>query len=187
MTPKRHETHDRLLAEIRLVDRRLARLGDQLAEHGDGAEDQLVELHAELTADAAFLADEVRSWTEVEIGVPTALDQLIDGVDALESDIAMLSQHEPGDFEVTVDRQLRAWRGRIDRLQVQGALGSMDAKDNLAELAGRLDRVRGDVLVELEQTADDAKTVVVDLRHDVEVVLSDVRRAIGKTVRDLTD
>ncbi|MCP4959222.1 MAG: hypothetical protein GY925_08150 [Actinomycetia bacterium] len=182
-----HPAHDRLLAEMQLIEKRLAGLGDRLESVPEQVLVEVSELHVELSGRCAELAEEVRSWVEVEVGVPSGVADLASDVDALESDIEALTSSERADYELLMDRQVRAWRGRIDRLRLQGALGAMEARDDVDALSQRLDRVRGDVLVELQAAAGSAGDLVTDLRDDVEAVLSDIRRAVRKATKDLTE
>lgn len=183
----RHEAHDRLLAEILLTRRRLDRLDERLAELGDDADDELAERGAELDRRCETLRENIASWADVEIGVPTAVEDFVAAVDAFESDLEAVGQHDAESYEIAVDRQVRTWRARLERLRIQGALGAMEARDEVDDLTHRLDRVRGDVLVQLQNALGDARDLVTDLRSDVEEVLADVRRAVEKAAADLTD
>lgn len=62
----------------------------------------------------------------------------------------------------------------------------MEARDDLDDLNQRLDRVRGEVLVQLHSAVDDSRNLVTDLRADVEDVLGDVRRAVDRVASGLS-
>lgn len=54
-------------------------------------------------------------------------------------------------------------------------------------VTGRLDQVGGDVLVELQSVAADARETVVDPWEDVEGVLADARRLARRLASDRAD
>ena len=183
----RHEAHDRLLADVRLMNKRLTALGERVGELDPETRATLPEEHEELVERCGAMIDEITSWTEVEVGVPTAVADLSDAVDAIEADLDAREPVDASSYELAVDRQVRAWRARLDRLRLQSALGTMEARDDLLDLGHRLDRARGDVLVELQEAAGDTKAMVADLREEVEDVLGDIRQSVRKAVRDLSE
>ncbi len=87
-TPSRHQAHDRLLTRIRLSERRLARLATELDEDDELREGEFPARVEELQARATALADSVRSWTEVEVGMLTAVDDLAAAIDSLQTDLS---------------------------------------------------------------------------------------------------
>lgn len=181
-----HQAHDRLLAHATRIEQRLADLGARIDELDE--QDRAV-VGAEREALASRCQDlvaEIRSWTDVEVGVTTAVENLEAAVDTLEADVEALEPAEPQGGRLAMDRQVRAWKRRVEWLRLQGVLGGMEARDDLDDLSRRLDRVRGDVLVELQSAAEDSKMTIVDLRRDVEKVLVDVRRAVARTASGLT-
>jgi hypothetical protein len=186
-TGTRHEAHDRLLAEVRLTRRRLEPLRERAEQIGGPMGTELAGHGTELGERCEALQQKVMAWTEVEVGVPTTVADLAAEVDAFEADLDAAAPVDAPGYEVAVDRQVRAWRSIVERLRVQTALGAMNLRDDLEGLTSRLDRVRGDVLVELQNAAADARETVVDLREDVEEVLADARRLVRKVADDLTD
>lgn len=116
----------------------------------------------------------------------TAVEDLGAAVDALDADLSAIQADEPAGYEEAIDRQVRAWRTRIDRLWLHGHLASMEAQDELEALAQRLEDVRAHVLGDLHDTARDARATVTDLRSDMEKVLVDVRKAVEDASAALT-
>lgn len=173
-----HDAHDRLLNRVRLTERRLGRLSAEVAADETLAESELSARVDGLTDRCTELADRLRSWTEVEVGVLTAVEDLGGAVDAFEADLSAARADEPAGYEEAVDRQVRTWRTRIDRLRLHGHLATMEAHDELEALTQRLEGVRATALDGLHDTAEDARTTVTDLRSDVEKVLADVRKVI---------
>ena len=184
-TQGRHNAHDRVLADVQLIRRRLQKVGQRIDQRQDGTDDHLTGAHDSLVEHCDELEERIRSWKDLEVGVTGPVADLAGAVDALESDLDALDPTKPEDYELAVDRQVRAWRTRIDRLRLQSSLAAMGARDDLDDLSQRLDRVRGDVLVELQNTLGDTKELVGNIRTGVEDVLGDVRRAVGKIAKDL--
>ena len=183
---ERHTAHDRLLAHARRTEERLAALG-QRVEALDEQDQAVVGAEREtLASQCQDLVEEIKSWTDVEIGIPTAIEHLESAVDTLEADVEALEPVDPRDGRLAMDRQVKAWKQRVEWLRLQGALGAMEARDDLDDLSRRLDGVRGDVLVELQSAAEDSRITMADLRRDVERVLVDVRRAVSKAASSLT-
>ena len=181
-----HDAHDRLMATIVLAEKRLIHLGEQVGALDDESGQALEPQIAELRERCDHLRAEVASWAEVEIGMPSAIDDLVAETDALEADVDSLREETAAGYEVAVDRQIRVWRAQMDRLRVQGALGAMEARDDVDQLLQRVDHVRGAALVELQQALDDSKELVADLRDDVEEVLADVRNLVRRASREVT-
>lgn len=181
----RHKAHDRLLADVKLLRKRLRSLTQRIDRLEPEVASTVTADHRELIGRCDELTEELTSWKEVEIGVTTAVADLADAVDAMEADLDARLGTDAASYELAVDRQVRVWRARIDRLRLQGALGALEARDELQGLSHRLDRARGDVLVELQSVAGDTRGIVTELRDDVEDVLEDIRDAVRKAVRDL--
>lgn len=181
-----HSAHEQLLARVRLAERRLVRLATDIGDDAELRGTELSERAADLAARAKALADRIRSWTEVQIGAQTAVEDLAAAADALETDISAAKATEPAGYEEAVDRQVRTWRTRIDRLRLQGELASMEARDELEHLAHRMEDVRNNAIGDLQNVVGDAKGAVIDLRTDVEKVFVDVRRAVEHAASSLT-
>lgn len=184
--PSRHEAHDRLRTRVNLALRRASRLADELDADESLSDSEFAERANELAERCRARADMVDSWTEVEIGAQTAVEDLAAAVDALEADVAAARATEPSGYEEAVDRQVRSWRTRIDRLRLQSGLASMDARDEMDEVVHRLEETRATVLQDLQNVVGDAREIVIDLRNDAEVVFGDVRRTVEHAAAKLT-
>ncbi len=185
-TTSRHHAHDQLLSRVRLAERRLSRLQDELQNNDEWSSSELAERATELTARCRELADEIRRWTEVRIGASTAVEDLASAADALEADLLSARATEPDHYEEAVDRQVRTWRTRIDRLRLQRGLASMETRDELEDLGDRLEHARDIVIADLQNVVGDAKETVIDLRTDIEKVVVDVRKAVEHVAASLT-
>ncbi len=175
---------DQLLAQINLSKRRLGRFAEGLAGRAETDRARFAPQIAAVADRADQLAQRVTSWHEVEIGIATAVEDLSASVDTLEADAA--AAFGPESYDTALDRQVRWWRGRLDRLRLQGTLAAMEADDDFERLTHRLEQARAVALVELERATGDSSAVVVDLRRDVENVLGDVRRAVNRASAALT-
>ena len=184
--PSRHQAHDSLLAHVQRVGHRLEALTGRIEALDTPDKAAIASERESLTTRCQELLDEIRSWTEIEIGIPAAVENLESAVDTFEADLDALSPADPEGRKSAIDRQIRAWKQRVDWLRLQSALGAMQARDDLEDLTRRLDGVRGQVFVELQTTAEDSKEVIVDLRRDVEKVLVDVRRVVSKATSEMT-
>ncbi|MFW2382431.1 MAG: hypothetical protein ACN4GZ_11790 [Acidimicrobiales bacterium] len=175
-----HEAHDRLQADLRLLERRIRELGariagwtgDIVAHYSDRLEELSNTLHE--------LSDDVDAWEEVEVGKPTRVTHLSEEIDSLEADFRAATEEHAPDYELAMDHQLRNWRSRLDAVRLQGVLGSMELRDDLEELVRRLDTARAGALIELQDVVDDGGGAVVDLRDDIEEVLIDVRHGLER-------
>ena len=181
---ERHEVRDRLLADVSLMSKRLGALNERVADLDDKASAALRDDHRELGDRCRALDDELRARSDVEAGLATAVAEVSDAVDALEADLDARGDTDASAYELAVDRQVRAWRARIDRLRLHYALGALEARDELHDLGQRLDHARGAVLVELQQATGDTREAVGELRDDVEEVLEDIRNVVRATARD---
>ncbi len=171
-----HEAHDRLLADLTLLDRRIGAFAARL-ESTETA-DEFTERLTTISGRVTNLLDRVDDWGDVEVGTPTEARHLSEDLDVLESDFKASTEIYAPDYEVAMDQQVRAWKARLDALRLQGALASMELKDELAGLADRLEHARAGVLIELQNAVGDSGDMVVDVRDDLEGVLVDVRRGL---------
>ena len=171
-----HEAHDRLLADLTLLDRRTSAFAARL-ESTETA-DEFTERLTTISGRVTNLLDRVDDWGDVEVGTPTEARHLSEDLDVLESDFKASTEFYAPDYEVAMDQQVRAWKARLDALRLQGALASMELKDELAGLADRLEHARAGVLIELQNAVGDSGDMVVDVRDDLEEVLIDVRRGL---------
>lgn len=164
----------------------MRRISTELDADDAPADGDLNERVEALVGRCTELDDQLRSWTEVEVGMLTAVEDLGAAVDALDADLSATQADEPAGYEEAIDRQIRAWRTRIDRLRLHGHLASLEAREEFEALARRLDDVRAQVLDDLHGSAKDARATVTDLRADVEKVLVDVRKAVEDAAVALT-
>jgi septal ring factor EnvC (AmiA/AmiB activator) len=181
----RHQAHDRLQAHVQMAEGRLDAMSGRIEDLEEQDVAAIGDRAETLATQCQDLKREIASWTEVEIGVLTSVEDLESAVDTLEADLDALMPAQSPEHELAIDRQVRAWKRRVDWLRLQGALGTMEARDDLGDLTRRLGAVRGDVLVELQNAVSDSKNVAVDVWIDVEKVLADVRRAVEKAASDL--
>jgi hypothetical protein len=181
----RHKGHDQLLAQVELTQRRLADLTEKLETYSDEVRQAFTDQIEALDERCQNLITRVSSWTEVELGISTSVADLASAVDAIEADLAARIESIGPRYELAMDRQMRTWRTRLDSLGLQGALGAMEAREDLEGLSHRVEAARIGVLMELQNALGDSKDVVVDLRNDVEEVLVDVRHAVERAVAAL--
>lgn len=175
-----HKAHDRLQADLRLLERRIQGLGARIAGWtGDVARQYSDRLEA-LSASLGELSESVEGWPEVEIGTPTQVSHLSDEVDSLEADFTAATEDEAPNYELAMDRQVRNWKSRLDAVRLQGVLGSMELRDEMEELVHRLEHARAGAMIELQNVVDDSSGTVVDLRDDLEEVLIDVRHGLER-------
>ncbi len=175
-TTSRHSTHDRLLARVRLTEGRLTRIQGELGDGGPA--DELTGRVNLLLVRCDDLAEQIQGWDEVEVGTLNAVEDLGAAVDTVEADLTAALATEPANYAEALDRQVRVWRARVDRLRLQGGLASMDAHDELESVAKRLESVRDTVLDDLREVAEDARRTVADLRSDVGRMLADMRETV---------
>lgn len=180
-----HETHDRLMAQIKQSQRRLEKFGERCEAMGEETAAAFRVRLEDLRERSSKLLDRAASWTEIEIGLPTAIADLRSAVETLEADADAATDTDASTYQDVVDRQLQAWRGRVDHLRLQGALGAMEIKDDLSEVTSKLEHARGGALVELQQALGDSKGLVEGVRGNVEEVLGDVRHAVERAAAAL--
>lgn len=173
-----HQAHDRLLADLKLLDLRIGAFADQLGRWSTEIGPEYTERLTTISRRVTGLLNRVDSWGDVEVGTLTEARHLSEDMDALESDFRASTQSHAPDYEVAMDQQVRAWKSRLDTLRLQGVLASMELRDELAGLSDRLEHARAGVLIELQNAVGDSGDLVVDVRNDLEEVLSDVRRGL---------
>ena len=114
-------------------------------------------------------------------------DDLAHAVDALSADVdAATEPHGPG-LRATVDRQLRTWRARLERLRVQEKLAEMEIRDDLAVVSDRLRAARDRAVIDLRHAGEGAKEKAEDFLDDLEDLLEDAGEAVERAVKELTD
>ncbi|NNE95172.1 MAG: hypothetical protein HKN24_04010 [Acidimicrobiales bacterium] len=182
-----HTAHDQLQADLRLLARRVtdlaARLDNWTGNLDPAYGDRLTSLQSSLDD----LRDDVDKWEQVEIGIPTKVRHLADEIDSFEIDFRAVTETSAPDYELAMDSQVRNWKSRLDAVRLQGVLGSMELRDELEELGHRLEHARAGVMIELQNVLHDSGDVVVDLRDDVEEVLTDVRHGLERAYAAIFD
>ena len=87
-----HPAHDKLLAQVRVSRQRLDRFANRLREQADAGSMDLddretfLRIADDLRERCDDLVESIKAWTEVQIGVPTAADDVATAVEALEAD-----------------------------------------------------------------------------------------------------
>jgi hypothetical protein len=102
-------------------------------------------------------------------GPAEEIRQLQAQIDDLEGEVAQL-RHQ------LVDAELDQWRARIDDLEVQVHLGSLDARDRLSPLVEDLRNAWLDARAGISSTSDTASDVVDKIRSGLEQAMREVRR-----------
>ena len=182
-----HQAHDRLLADLKLLDRRIGEFSDRLRRWSNEAESEYTDRLKTISQRVTDLLDRVDDWGDVEVGTPTEARHLSEDLDALETDFTAASEFHAPAYEKAMDQQVRAWKSRLDALRVQGALASMELRDELAGLSDRLEHARAGVLIELQNAVGDSGDLVVDVRNDLGEVLIDVRRGLEQAYSAVFD
>jgi hypothetical protein len=173
-------TRDQLLADVELASARLRSFDDGLEEVSIKLRYPFQQRHAQIAERCSELKRQIIEWPEVKFGTATAIEELSQALDALDSDFDASKNADPISYRAAVDRQLRAWRSRSDWMKVQSTLASMEIGEDLDEVGQRLTKARAGVLVELHGANEDAKELVVGLRDDIEGVLVDIRHAVER-------
>jgi hypothetical protein len=175
-----HKAHDRIQADLKLLERRMQKLGSRIAAWTGDVTKQYADRLEALSASLHDLSEDVEGWEEIEIGTPTKVGRLSEDVDSLEADFRAATEDRAPNYELAMDQQVRAWKSRLDAVRLQGVLGSMELQDELEELGHRLDHARAGVMIELQKATEEGTDVAVELRDDVEEVLVDVRHGLEK-------
>jgi len=186
MTTESMTVQDRLLAQLELAEERLDRFAAQLDKASERSQERFSEQLERVLARSHSLADQVRNVSPVSDTTEAAVEDVNAAVDTLEADLDAAGSDATERYRAVVDRQLRSWRARTEHLRLQSALGSMEVRQDLEELGTRLNRARSGALVELQRAARDSRDVVVDVRDDLEHVLTDVRHAVERVADSLT-
>ncbi|MCP3935662.1 MAG: hypothetical protein GY708_09860 [Actinomycetia bacterium] len=181
-----HSTRDQLLAQLELIQVRLDRFGDAVTDLAGDAREALLERKWFVVRRCEELRAGVEQGPEPETGVSSSVDDLSAATDTLDADLDAARESVAGGYRAAVDKQLRAWKGRIEQLRLQESLGEMELRDELSGAGERLAEVRGSVLADLRLVADDAGDVVDDLRDVVEDLMVEVRRTAQRASDALT-
>lgn len=176
------ETRAEVLAELAVVRDRLARARSTVDAFDDEiVRDEFAERIERLLRRADRLehaaAGDATAWEALHVVV----DDLPGAVDLLELEL-LEAKAEPHDLRAVVERQLRAWRGRVEHLNVQATLGAMDARDDFGGLAQRVRHLRGAVVAGGRGVGDGAVHLAADLRDDVRSLVKEVTHAVEEAV-----
>ncbi len=186
-TPAPESLRDQLVAEIDLVNERLQTVQSRIAAGSAELRERFEGRTAQIAERAEQLAATTKDWMAVKVGSAGAIDDLGDAVDAIEADLDVAEETSIDRYRSRVDRQLRVWRSRAERLRVQEALAELELRDDLAAVSRRLRDARSRALVDLRRTGADAKETVIDLRDDLEELLRDARRVVDRAVDALIE
>jgi ElaB/YqjD/DUF883 family membrane-anchored ribosome-binding protein len=186
-TPTHRSVRDQLVAEIELVSERLETLQSRIAAESVEVRDRFEGRTRQIAERAERLAATTKDWMAVKIGSAGAIEDLGDAVDAIEADLDAARETTAANYRSRLDRQLRVWRSRAERLRVQEALAELELRDDLGAVSGRLRDARARALVELRRTGADAKETVIDLRGDLDELLDDARRVVDRAVDALIE
>lgn len=186
MSTESMTVQDRLLAQLDLAEERLDRFARQLEQASERSQERFSQRLDRVTARIHSLAEQVREISPISDSTEAAVEDVNAAVDTLEADLDAAVSEESEGYRAVLDRQLRSWRARTEHLRLQSALGSMGIRDDLEELGNRLNRARSAALVELQRATRDSKEAVVEVRDDLEQVLTDVRHAVERVADSLT-
>ena len=82
--------------------------------------------------------------------------------------------------------QIDQWRGRIEDLEVQMHLGSMDTSDKLKALMNQLRSRWGEARAQLEDATSTASSVADTIRTGMENAFNEVRKALLESKKKLS-
>lgn len=178
---------EQIAAEIELVGERLEALRRRVADDATDLRTHFRARADQISDRAGALASTATDSEPIGNGIASAVGDLGDAVDAMEADLDAADHSSTDAFRSAIDRRLRVWRARAERLQLQEALAEMEIRDELGIVADRLHTARARALVELRRTGADAKETVIDLRSDLEELMDDARHVIERAVDALVD
>lgn len=107
-------------------------------------------------------------------------------IERLEAQIEKLQMKQAELHKQLTEAQIDQWQGRLDDLEVQLHLGSMEANDRVAAV---MDQLRGrwnDARRQLEDAAATATSVAETLRDGLQDAFRDVRNAVLESKRRVT-
>jgi len=102
-------------------------------------------------------------------------------IDKLEAKIEALQTKQAALHKQLTDAQVEQWQARIDDLEVQVRLGTMEANQRLAPLMEQLRNRWIEARVQIEDKADIATSVTETLRTGVENAYRELRKALLET------
>ena len=187
MTSNTDALAEQLAAEIELIEDRLEEVRGHIREAAADLRERFEKRGDAIEERAEWFQASTREWLSDPYLLSTVTEDLSHAVDALAADLDAAKETDASSLRAAMDRQLRTWRGRAERLRVQEALAEMEVRDDLASVSDRLRHARAQALVDLRKTEADAKETALDLRDDLEDLVEDVRRVVDRAVHALTD
>ncbi|MFT5201134.1 MAG: hypothetical protein ACI9C1_000502 [Candidatus Aldehydirespiratoraceae bacterium] len=178
--PTKESIRDQMVAEVEFVNDRLDQIRARISAESADVRARFDERAAQVSDRAEKLASSTKEWMAVKIGTASAVEDLGDAIDAIEVDLDVAEETDANAYRSALDRQLRVWRSRADRLRVHEALAEMEVREDLANVSGRLIAARTRALTELRRTRHDAKGTMADLREDLEELMADARHVIER-------
>lgn len=109
-----------------------------------------------------------------------------DRIEMLEDKIDRLQKSQAELFKQLGEAQREQWQGRIDELELQARLGTMEANDQVQSLMGQLQKKWDEARSQLDETASTAVGVTGALRSGLESAVHDVRQALIESRKKLT-
>jgi chromosome segregation ATPase len=101
-----------------------------------------------------------------------------DRIDKLEARLQELESQHAELRQQLARAEIDQWRGRIEDLEVQLDLGSMEARDRLAPFVEELRNRWLDAKRQADQAASSASSAVDQLRTGLEQAMDDIRSAV---------
>lgn len=108
-----------------------------------------------------------------------------DRIDALESQIGELRDQLETLNQDLVDAQLDAWRSRVEELELQARLASMDARDEVSSLIDQLRACLTEAREQLKGVTGSSSEAMASLRTGLDQAADDVRTALRNAVNTL--
>lgn len=109
-----------------------------------------------------------------------------DEIRRLEGRIAELEKEQAALQRQLAQAQIDQWEGRIDDLEVQVHLGSLEVQDRLDPLLETLRNRWLDAKEQVNRSSDTAGDVFATLRSGLEQAMSDIRSAVSDARRVAT-
>lgn len=178
---------EQLAAEIELIEHRLEDVQARIAESSEAVQQKFDARAKAIWVRAEQFRTSTHEWLNDPYLSSTAAEDLSHAVDALAADLDAAIETNADAFRAVVDRQLRTWRTRAERLRVQEALAEMEIRDELSHVSDRLRSARADALVQLRHVGGEAKDAAQDFWDDLEDLIDDVRDVVDRAVDSLTD
>jgi predicted nucleic acid-binding Zn-ribbon protein len=111
----------------------------------------------------------------------------VDRVDELQEQVDRLQEELASVRRQLAAAELDQWRGRIDDLEVQAALGSMSVRDRLGPVIEELRNTWLDARARAGEGTETASEVTDRLRDGMERAMSEIRNAVRDARTALSD